>query len=61
MAPVSLEPRSLDPIVERTCTECGATLTEQEIQASLDAGGPYLCSVHAAEEVPLAEEEQPEV
>jgi hypothetical protein len=54
---VSLEEHSLDPVIERTCAECGATLTAQEIQASLDAGGPYLCSVHAAEEVPLEEDE----
>jgi hypothetical protein len=55
---VSLEEQSLDPVIERTCAECGATLTKEEIQASLDAGGPYLCSVHAAEEVPLEDEEE---
>jgi hypothetical protein len=55
---VSLEEQSLDPVIERTCAECGATLTKQEIQASLDAGGPYLCSVHAAEEVPLEDEQE---
>ena len=55
---MDLEPHSVDPVIERTCTECGATLTEEEIKASLDAGEVYLCSVHAAEQVPLAEEEQ---
>jgi hypothetical protein len=55
---MSLEEKSLDPVIERTCTECGATLTKEEIQASLDAGGPYLCSVHAAEEVPLEDEQE---
>ena len=54
---MDLEPRSVDPVIERTCAECGATLTEEEIRASLEAGEVYLCSVHAAEEVPLAEEE----
>jgi hypothetical protein len=54
---MDLEERSLDPVIERTCAECGAALTSAEISASLEAGGPYLCSVHAAEEVPLAEEE----
>ena len=49
---MSLEEQSLDPVIERTCSECGATLTKEEIQVSLDAGGRYLCSVHAAEEVP---------
>ncbi len=56
---MDLEEHSLDPVVERTCAECGAKLTEREIKDSLDAGGPYLCSVHAAEEVPLEEEVEP--
>ena len=55
---MDLEERSLDPVIERQCAECGATLTEQEIKASLDAGGPYLCTVHAAEQVPVEEEEE---
>ena len=53
---MDLEPRSVDPVIERTCAECGATLTSQEIQASLDSGGPYLCTVHAAEQVPLEDD-----
>jgi hypothetical protein len=57
---MDLEPHNLDPVIERTCAECGATLTEREIEASLDAGGPYLCSIHAAEQVPLEEEDEPE-
>ena len=57
---MDLEERSLDPVIERTCAECGATLTDAEIQASLESGGPYLCSVHAAEQVPLADEDQPD-
>ena len=57
---MDLEPHSVDPVIERTCAECGATLTEEEIRASLEAGEVYLCSVHAAEQVPLAEEEQAE-
>ena len=44
-------------MIERTCAECGAVLTEGEISASLEAGGVYLCSVHAAEQVPLEEED----
>jgi hypothetical protein len=48
----------VDPVIERTCEECGATLTEGEIRASLESGRPYLCSVHAAEDVPA--EEMPE-
>lgn len=53
---MDLEPQSLDPVIERTCTECGATLTEEEIRAALEAGGTYLCSVHAAELLPAEEE-----
>ncbi len=55
---MDLEEHSLDPVIERTCAECGARLTSQEIQAALDSDGPFLCSVHAAERVPLDEEEE---
>ena len=57
---MDLEEHSLDPVIERTCAECGARLTESEIQASLDAGGPFLCAIHAAEQVPVEEEDEPE-
>ena len=56
---MDLEEHTLDPVIERTCEECGAKLTQAEIQAALDSGGPYLCSVHAIEAVPLAEEDEP--
>ena len=55
---MDLEERSLDPTIERNCAECGAVLTEREIKDSLDAGGPYLCTVHAQEQVPIEEEEE---
>ena len=51
------EEHSLDPVIERTCAECGAALTTDEIQASLESGGTYLCSVHAAEQVPIEDDE----
>jgi hypothetical protein len=47
------EHTGVDPVIERNCAECGAKLTQTEIQASLDTGGPYLCTVHANEEVAL--------
>jgi hypothetical protein len=50
------EHTGVDPVIERTCAECGARLTEAEIQASLDTGGPFLCTVHANEEVALDED-----
>lgn len=56
---MDLEERSLDPVIERECAECGANLTDEEIKASLESGGAYLCSVHAAEQVPIAEEDEP--
>jgi hypothetical protein len=57
---MDLEEHSLDPVIEQTCAECGATLTREEIVTSLEAGGPYLCSVHAAEEVPVEDEDLPD-
>ena len=56
---MDLEPHNLDPVVERTCAECGAKLTDAEIETALDNGGPFLCTVHAIEEVPLEEEDEP--
>ena len=55
---MDLEEHSLDPVIERTCSECGVKLTKQEIQASLDSDGPFLCTVHANEQVPLDEEQE---
>ena len=56
---MDLEEHSLDPVIERNCAECGAKLTSAEIQASIDSGGRFLCTIHAAEEVPLEDEDQP--
>ena len=47
-------------MIERTCAECGTTLTEAEIKASLESGGDYLCSVHAAEQLPADDEGEAE-
>jgi hypothetical protein len=53
------EKEGVDPVIERRCAECGAKLTEAEIQAALDTRGPYLCTVHANEQVPLDEDAAP--
>jgi hypothetical protein len=53
------EQTGVDPVIERTCAECGTKLTDDEIKASLETGGRYLCTVHAAEEVPLGEDIEP--
>jgi hypothetical protein len=47
----------VDDSLERTCAVCGATLSEQEILESREAGGPFLCSVHAEEELPVVADE----
>jgi hypothetical protein len=51
---MDLEEHTLESVGER-CEECGATLTEREIELALEAGGPNLCSVHRAEAVALDE------
>jgi hypothetical protein len=56
---MDLEEHSLDPVIERNCAECGVKLTSKEIQASLESDGPFLCTVHATEHVPLEEEDEP--
>ncbi len=56
LAPMDLEEKSLDQISDR-CEECGAKLTKAEMEAALESGGPALCTVHADEVVPVAEEE----
>jgi hypothetical protein len=53
---MDLEERTLESASDR-CEECGAELTEAEKAAVLESGGPNLCAIHAAEEVPLSEEE----
>jgi phage FluMu protein Com len=50
------EQEGVDPVIERRCAECGATLTEAEIKAALETGGPYMCTVHANDEVALDED-----
>ena len=50
------ETSGVEPVIQRTCAECGTKLTDSEIQASLDSGGPFLCTVHASEEVALDED-----
>ena len=53
------EQSGVDPVIERTCAECGTKLTEAEIQASLERGGAFLCTVHANDEVVLGEDVAP--
>jgi hypothetical protein len=52
---MSLDEPAIEDTLERTCSVCGAPLTGAEIEASREAGGPFLCSVHAAEALPAEE------
>jgi hypothetical protein len=54
---MDLEERTLDDTIARTCAVCGANLTTQEIKDSREAGGPFLCTVHAMEQVETSEDE----
>lgn len=53
---MDLEEHTLETVGD-TCEECGAKLTQQELAAVLESGGPALCKIHAAEQVPLADED----
>jgi hypothetical protein len=55
---MGLEEHTLEDTLEESCAVCGARLTGLEIEAAREAGGPFLCSVHAAEQLPadVAEE-----
>jgi hypothetical protein len=53
---VDLEERTLERAGDR-CEECGAKLTPRELEAVIESGGPTLCAIHAAEVVPVAEED----
>lgn len=55
---MELEEQTLERAGDR-CEECGAKLTDEELAAVIESGGPTLCKIHAAEEVPVAEEDQP--
>jgi hypothetical protein len=56
---MDLEERTLQTAGEH-CEECGARLTERELQQVLESGGPTLCTVHAAEVAALDEDEPAE-
>ena len=58
--PVELEERTIEQLPDR-CDNCGAQLTDAEKQTALTEGPPggrVLCTICAAEVVPLAEDEE---
>jgi hypothetical protein len=42
--------------LEQRCAVCGAALSTHELETAREAGGPFLCSLHEAEELPAIEE-----
>jgi hypothetical protein len=57
---MDLEEHTLEEPFERTCQICGVELTEAEIHIAREANGPFLCGVHAAEELPAQDDEAPD-
>jgi hypothetical protein len=57
---MDLEERTLKEPFEAGCEICGAQLTKPEIDVAREANGPFLCSVHAAEELPAQDDEAPD-
>ncbi|HUA45418.1 MAG TPA: hypothetical protein VMA77_09345 [Solirubrobacteraceae bacterium] len=53
---MDLEEKSLDRVGDR-CEECGAKLTQAEIEAAMESGGPALCTVHADEVIPVDDDD----
>jgi hypothetical protein len=49
-----LEEHTVDDALPDRCEVCGVRLTEQEIQDARETDGPFLCTTHAAEELPVA-------
>lgn len=54
---MDLEEKTFDSPADR-CEVCGAKLTPREIEVVMESGGPALCTIHADEVVPVAEDEE---
>lgn len=54
---MELEEHTIDELFEANCEICGVRLTAVEISEAREAGRPFLCSVHAAEELPAVDPE----
>jgi hypothetical protein len=55
---MELEEQTLESQLERRCRVCGVELTEAEIHGARETAGPFLCTVHNAEELPVQEDDQ---
>ena len=58
---MALEENTLEPAVPERCQVCGAPLIPSEQRAVLDSDSPPLCSIHAAEVLPVDEEAEAEL
>jgi hypothetical protein len=54
---MGLEEREGAEAAGERCEECGAALTERELELALESGGPALCTVHATETEALPDDE----
>lgn len=54
---MAVDEQSNEPAVPDRCEVCGAQLIPSEQAAVLESGSAPLCSIHAAEVLPLAEEQ----
>jgi hypothetical protein len=57
---MALEEHTLKEPYEARCEVCGAQLTQPEIHIAREANGPFLCNVHAAEELPAHDDGAPD-
>ena len=55
MPRMDLEEKTLEKAGDR-CEECGAKLTQRELEQVIESGGPTLCAIHAAEVVTVGED-----
>ena len=55
MPAMDLEEKTLEQVGDR-CEECGAKLTQRELEQVIESGGPALCAIHAAEVVQLGDQ-----
>jgi hypothetical protein len=53
---MDLEEKTLEQVGD-TCEECGAKLTDRELQQVIESGGPALCTVHAQEVVSVGDDD----
>ena len=58
---MALENDTLEPAVPQRCQVCGAALIPSEQRAILDSESPPLCSIHAAEVLPVDGEAEAEL